>query len=55
MDNIQSQIIGNFKSLFGRYKAVVAENDRVFSVTVDGTTASVQKVRSTQITAATKL
>lgn len=55
MDNTQSQIISNFKLLFGQYKAAISENDRQFSITVGKNTATVQKVRSTQTSVITKL
>lgn len=55
MDNTQSQIITNFRSLFGRYKAVVSENDRQLSITVGTNTVTVNKVRSVTQSATTRL
>lgn len=48
MDNTQIQILNNFRGLFGRYKAVVAQNDRTTSITVDGSTVEIQNSRVTQ-------
>lgn len=48
MDNTQSQVIANFSSLFGRYKAVVTQNEREYSITVNKKTISVNKPRQKQ-------
>ncbi len=51
MDNTQAQILQNFRGLFGRYKAVITQNDRTTKITVDNKTAEIQnvRVRQTQI------
>lgn len=55
MDNTQSQIISNFRALFGQYKAVVSENDRQLQITVGTNTTTVNKVRSVTQSATTRL
>lgn len=48
MDNTQAQVLQNFRSLFGRYKAVVTQNDRATKITVNGVSTEVNRVRTTQ-------
>ncbi len=48
MDNTQAQILQNFRGLFGRYKAVITQNDRTTKITVDNKTAEIQNVRARQ-------
>jgi hypothetical protein len=55
MDNTQSQIIANFKSLFGQYKAVVTENDKQLQINVGTKTTTVNKVRSVTQSTTTRL
>lgn len=55
MDNTQSQIINNFRSLFGQYKASVSENDRQLSISVGTNKTTIQKVRSVTQTSTTRL
>ncbi len=52
MDNTQAQVLQNFRSLFGRYKAVVTQNDRMTRITVDGVSTELNRVRTTQTQAA---
>lgn len=56
MDNTQAQVLANFRSLFGRYKADVTQNERTYKITVAGTTAEITKTRQKQTqTTTTKL
>ena len=48
MDNIQTQVLQNFRSLFGRYKAVVTQNERTTRITVNNKTVEVNKPRAIQ-------
>lgn len=48
MDNTQAQVLQNFRSLFGRYKAVVTQNDRQIKITVGSTTTEVNQPRTRQ-------
>jgi hypothetical protein len=48
MDNTQAQVLHNFRSLFGRYKAVVTQNERTTRITVDNKTVEVNKIRTRQ-------
>ena len=48
MDNTQAQVLTNFRSLFGRYKADIQENDHTTKITVDNKTIEVNKVRTKQ-------
>lgn len=48
MDNTHAQILQNFRGLFSRYKAVVAQNERVTRITVGTTTTEIQNPRAIQ-------
>ena len=48
MDNTQAQVLQSFRSLFGRYKAVVTQNDRTTKITVDKKTVEVNNPRARQ-------
>lgn len=48
MDNTQSQVLTNFRSLFGRYKAVVTQNERTTKITVDGSSVEINRPRARQ-------
>lgn len=52
MDNTQAQVLQNFRSLFGRYKAVVTQNERTTRITVNNTTVEVNQPRKRQTQAA---
>lgn len=48
MDNTHAQVLQNFKGLFGRYKAVIAQDDRYTRITVDNQTIQIQNPRTIQ-------
>lgn len=48
MDNTQLQILNNFKSLFGRYKPVITQDDHKIQITIDKQKAEVNQSRSRQ-------
>lgn len=48
MDNTQAQVLTNFRSLFGRYKAVVTQNERTTKITVNGSSVEINKARARQ-------